>query len=596
MDSIEKTESESNKNENAHVEESKNDETEKGPTSYANGLSEDSILSDAVIPSSSSKSDQINDQQSDNTFESVQTPSISMSAGADPWADPPAFTPHVSEMRKPARDNPWATGSPVPETNEVEDSDVNSAKEKLQNLKTSDTINKADLEQSEPQRRYSLIADEREGDYDLPKFGKPASRYWSFKSGYLNMNNGSYGACPQPVMEYVKQLLDQQEETTDNWRYNLMGGLVDEVRASIAKIVNADPENLVLIQNATTGTNAVLRDMVFKNGDAILTFSCTYGAVNKTVEYVLENERLRGIDVTQETIPLTFPCTHTEILDALRKGITKAKKEERRIRIGVVDTIFSKPAMRLPWEEMVAILRENDILSLVDGAHGIGAIPLDLKKADPDFFVSNCHKWLYSHRSSAFLYLPGRNRHLQRSGMPTSFSFIPNATSESNTWAQQWMLNGTHDMSFMLSVQAAIEFRQKLGGEARIMNYNHDLAIRGGEEAAKILGTSIMDNEDHSLTSSMVNVRLPIIASRIANGNSQDPKALTQWAEKADFWFFKSLFNEFKTYAPTFAHNGKIWVRFSAQIWLDVDDFKYCARALLELCRRINEGQVPDLA
>ena len=56
-------------------------------------------------------------EASDSHFDSlaVTTPSISMSAGADPWADPSAFAPHVNEMRKPTRDNPWATGSPAPE-------------------------------------------------------------------------------------------------------------------------------------------------------------------------------------------------------------------------------------------------------------------------------------------------------------------------------------------------------------------------------------------------------------------------------------------------------------------------------------------------
>lgn len=595
MASIDNTEPESSQNESFQLEglTVSNDETYKGSStsSYATGLPEDSILSDAVIQSPPEQEKESISQESNS---SIQATSISMSAGADPWADPPAFTPHVSEMRKPARDNPWATGSPVPEANEDQEGRVNATTERLQDLNTSANIANADAQIHESQRKYSLTSDEREGDYDLPKLGKSAARYWSFKPGYLNLNNGSYGACPQPVMEYVKQLLDQQEELTDNWRYNVMGNLVDEARASIAKIVNSDPESIALIQNATTGTNAVLRDMIFKSGDAILTLACTYGAVNKTVEYVLENERLRNIEVTQEVIPIILPCKHEEILQKVRDGIANVKKAGKRIRIGVIDTIFSKPGVRLPWEALVAILRENEILSLVDGAHGIGAIPIDLKKADPDFFVSNCHKWLYAHRSNAFLYVPIRNRHIQRSGIPTSFSFIPNATSENNTWAQQWMLNGTCDMSCMLSVQSAIEFRQKLGGEARIMNYNHDLAVRGGEEAAKILGTSVMDNEDHSLTASMVNVRLPIISSRIANGNSQDPAAFEKWAQKVESWFFKSLFEEFKCTAPVFAHDGKMWVRMSAQIWLEVDDFRYCARALLDLCKRINEGQAAD--
>ena len=55
-------------------------------------------------------------------------------------------------------------------------------------------------------------------------------------------------------------------------------------------------------------------------------------------------------------------------------------------------------------------MRQNDILSVIDGAHTIGQIPLDLKEIDPDFYVTNCHKWLYTPRGSAILYVPYKNQ------------------------------------------------------------------------------------------------------------------------------------------------------------------------------------------
>ena len=54
---------------------------------------------------------------------------------------------------------------------------------------------------------------------------------------------------------------------------------------------------------------------------------------------------------------------------------------------------------------MMKYFRKKNILTLVDGAHAIDRIALDLKKQNPDFYLTNTHKWLYTHRSSCVLYV-----------------------------------------------------------------------------------------------------------------------------------------------------------------------------------------------
>lgn len=50
------------------------------------------------------------------------------------------------------------------------------------------------------EQRHSLVADERWGEYDLPKFGKSLARYWEFRPGFVNLNSGEHATTPVPRM------------------------------------------------------------------------------------------------------------------------------------------------------------------------------------------------------------------------------------------------------------------------------------------------------------------------------------------------------------------------------------------------------------
>ena len=357
-------------------------------------------------------------------------------------------------------------------------------------------------------------------------------------------------------------------------------------------------ETVVFVPNSTTGINTVLRNMVWHEDgkDEILYFSTIYGACGKTVDYVCE---ANGDAVKGRQINVTYPAEDSDIIEAFKSAIRASRAERKFPRVAIFDTVSSLPGLRVPFEQLTAICREEGLLSLVDGAHGIGHISLDLSSLDPDFFVSNCHKWLYVPRGCAVFYVPLRNQAMMRSTLPTSHGFIPRddpiglpnplGSFADSEYISNFTFVGTIDNSNYLLIPDAIKWREEIcGGEQAIIDYNTNLAREGGKVVASILGTSVVDNSSNTMSNCcLTNIVLPLIASteKIAGKNTVDP----QFAFAANMWMQKTLVDEYKTFFAIFYFQGQWWTRLSGQIYLDLSDFEWAGRALKDICERAAE-------
>ena len=100
--------------------------------------------------------------------------------------------------------------------------------------------------------------------------------------------------------------------------------------------------------------------------------------------------------VQTEMLDVHWPISDNDLVTSFEAGIKKINATEgRRVRMAIFDTVTSNPGLRIPYERLTQKCRENGVLSLVDGAHGVGMIPLDLTTLDADFFTSNVHKLVF---------------------------------------------------------------------------------------------------------------------------------------------------------------------------------------------------------
>jgi hercynylcysteine S-oxide lyase len=376
--------------------------------------------------------------------------------------------------------------------------------------------------------------------------------------------------------------------------------LLDVSREAIAKVLNADVDGVVFVPNATTGVNTALRNIVWNEDgkDEILYFETIYGACGNTIEYVCEANRYL---VHSRMINVTYPIEDSDLLSLFKDAIKASRAAGKTPRLALYDSVSSIPGLRMPFEDLTKICKEEGILSLIDGAHGVGHLQLNLTTLDPDFFVSNAHKWLSVPRGCAVFYVPKRNQHLIRSTLPTSHGFVPTSEEKKvpnplppnskSEFVNNFEFIGTIDNTNYLVVADSIAWREKVcGGEDAIISYSTNLAKEGGKAVAKILGTAVMDNSTETLTNCcLVNVRLPLTVSdvKVTGTNTLTDENGTE----ANEWMLNTLMEEYKTFIPIYSFQGQWWARLSGQIYLDMEDFEWAGVVLKELCERVGNDE-----
>ncbi|KAF9790913.1 PLP-dependent transferase [Thelephora terrestris] len=432
-----------------------------------------------------------------------------------------------------------------------------------------------------------------------PPFGHQLLKYFSFDPGYVNLNNGSYGATPTPVSEACKVISDEVEANPDKFIRLTYEARWIRCRQRVADLIGAEVEECVLVQNTSHGLDNVLRSIDWKKGDFIIKTNITYGPVVNAIRFIAD----ANPGVILETVDIGPPYALDGIFKSFEEGFKRVQsspeyaaltEQGQRPRIVVVvDTLSSLPGLLMPWERVVGFCKGHEnVWTLVDAAHALGQIVgINLNKTQPDFWISNCHKWMSAKRACAVLYVPRRNQHIIKTTLPTSAFYVsPNDYAKDPTlpkppnFVKQFEWTGTHDPTPYLSIGPALDFREWLGGEEKINGYCRDLAIRGGQRLAEILGTEEMDQTpNHEVTLNMVNVKLPL---------PDTPKDAVKVV--IDGFFKKKLLLGWNAFAPPFYLHGSWWVRCSAQIWNDISDFEYMGNAYKELSAQVIESIIDE--
>ncbi len=212
--------------------------------------------------------------------------------------------------------------------------------------------------------------------------------------GIRYLNHGSFGATPRPVFDSYQRWQRELENQPTEFLGRRARGLLEQSRQALASYLGTSSSNLAYLTNATTGLNVVARSLALKTGDEVLSTNHEYGALDRTWRFLEKKQGFKYINH-----PLNLPVTTPEnFVETLWEGVTS------RTRVIFISHITSPTALIFPAQEICRRAREQGILTVIDGAHAPGQIPLQLDQLGADFYSGNLHKWLCAPKGAAFLY------------------------------------------------------------------------------------------------------------------------------------------------------------------------------------------------
>jgi isopenicillin-N epimerase len=306
----------------------------------------------------------------------------------------------------------------------------------------------------------------------------------------VHLNHGSFGAAPRQVLECQQELRQAMERDPVEFLGRRLSEALGESRARLAPYFGvSDPDCLVLVANSTTALNAVASSLPLHPGDEIVITNREYGAMQLLWEEIARRTRAQLV-VASLPVPVVDA---DQLADAVWNAVSP------RTRVLFFSHVTSETALVLPAAELCRRAREAGIVSIVDGAHGPGQLPLALDDLGADCYAGNGHKWLFAPKGSAFLY--ARHELHEKLRPPVVSWGWGNGYQERFGWA------GTDDPTAVLTMPAAIDYQTANDWQA-VRARCRELSRRAQSEILEKLGGVPIAPEEHQAPQ-MVAVPVP---------------------------------------------------------------------------------------
>ncbi|MEQ1675622.1 MAG: IscS subfamily cysteine desulfurase [Chitinophagaceae bacterium] len=172
---------------------------------------------------------------------------------------------------------------------------------------------------------------------------------------------------------------------------------VDYAREQVAKLIGADPKEIIFTSGATEGDNLAIKgvyEMYASKGNHIITCNIEHKAVLDTCKHI-EKE---GGEVTYLKVKDNGLIDLAELEAAIKPTTILIAIMYANNEIGTI----------MPMKEISAIAKKHGVLVFSDAVQAVGKVPVDVNKDGIDLMAFTAHK-MYGPKGVGALYVRRKN-------------------------------------------------------------------------------------------------------------------------------------------------------------------------------------------
>ncbi|MFZ0796050.1 MAG: aminotransferase class V-fold PLP-dependent enzyme [Candidatus Korobacteraceae bacterium] len=208
------------------------------------------------------------------------------------------------------------------------------------------------------------------------------------------LDSACVSLAPQRSLEKLRAFLDMAASCPSgnaSQQHLDMDAMRSAARPPLARLINADEDDIALMESTSQGMSLVANAIPFKRGDRVVVCDLEFVAV--ALPWVQKQQEI-GIEID------VVPNRNGQVLiEDIAEAITA------NTRVVAISSVQWSNGYLCDLDALSRVCRERGVFLIVDAIQQIGAIPLDVQKTPVDALACGGHKWLLAPFGCGFVYL-----------------------------------------------------------------------------------------------------------------------------------------------------------------------------------------------